>query len=283
MLVEILDGLLRSEYSYNQSGHTSVRIRAQSAVLFAAMVAMSGPAYSGSPARQLILTYQFSPCTGPVTVTAGAPYSGDRVTEAFYKLSNGLTLHAVAEQGRLYRDSRGRTRSEEPVGKPEDQSAPLVRIFDPQSRAEYILDPQRQVAHRLSCEVAAEPMVGKPQGEALGARWIEGLLADGVRLWTTYNNGPLPVGEERWTARELGTVVLQKIQDPRAGETIRRLAHVSRQEPDASLFRVPPGYLVVEESGPFSLRISVSQGTVRANRTDLPWPFQAFSLPAMNR
>lgn len=51
---------------------------------------------------------------------------------------------------------------------------------------------------------------------------------------------------ERWTSPELKVLVMSRQSDPRFGETTDRLTNISRAEPAAELFEVPPDYRVVE-------------------------------------
>jgi hypothetical protein len=59
----------------------------------------------------------------------------------------------------------------------------------------------------------------------------------------------------------------QKLNGTQPGKAVRRTDHkpaahsaypsnISRVEPDPGLFRVPPGYQVIEETGPYTIRIS---------------------------
>jgi hypothetical protein len=93
---------------------------------------------------------------------------------------------------------------------------------------------------------------GEPKVEQLGARDIEGVIADGVRSTFTIaagavgNERPIEIVDERWYSTELQTTVMSKHSDPRMGETTYRLTKVSRAEPASSLFEVPADYKVVE-------------------------------------
>jgi hypothetical protein len=54
---------------------------------------------------------------------------------------------------------------------------------------------------------------------------------------------------------ELRLTILSKTVDPRSGENIMRMDNLSTSEPDPGLFQVPPGYQIVEETGPFTIQI----------------------------
>jgi hypothetical protein len=107
----------------------------------------------------------------------------------------------------------------------------------------------------------AEPGSESKQ-EKLGQSSIEGIMADGVRTTTVVpagavgNERPITVTDERWYSPELQTTVLSKHSDPRMGETSFRLTNISRSEPAASLFQVPPDYETVDGTkGPVQIKI----------------------------
>lgn len=83
---------------------------------------------------------------------------------------------------------------------------------------------------------------------------IEGLTVEGMRMTRTLpegaegNDRPIVSVTEQWSSPDLRVTVLSKTIDPRQGETTRTLIHLSRAEPDISLFQPPPDYRVVEET-----------------------------------
>ncbi|MGA2771074.1 MAG: hypothetical protein ABSG26_09700 [Bryobacteraceae bacterium] len=88
--------------------------------------------------------------------------------------------------------------------------------------------------------------------ESLGRQTIEGVPADGTRTTLTVaagqwgNEQPIQIVTERWYSPDLQTVVLSKHTDPRMGETVSKLANISRAEPPNSLFEPPADYKVAE-------------------------------------
>jgi hypothetical protein len=90
--------------------------------------------------------------------------------------------------------------------------------------------------------------------EQLGRQLIEGVPADGTRTTLTIpagqigNEHAMQIITETWYSPELQTTVLSKRSDPRSGETVFRLANVSRAEPPRTLFDVPVDYKVSEAS-----------------------------------
>jgi hypothetical protein len=80
---------------------------------------------------------------------------------------------------------------------------------------------------------------------------IEGLLTQGVQTTDTIpegvlgNDRPLTIVTETWYSDELQLAVLTKRSDPRSA-TVNRLTTISRVEPSANLFEVPPDYTIEE-------------------------------------
>jgi hypothetical protein len=86
--------------------------------------------------------------------------------------------------------------------------------------------------------------------EDLGEQTVEGILAKGSRTTTTIpagaldNEQPIRIVSEEWFSQELQVLVMTKHSDPRVGDTTYRLVHISRTEPDKSLFELPAGYTI---------------------------------------
>ena len=67
-----------------------------------------------------------------------------------------------------------------------------------------------------------------------------------IAAGTIGNEQAIDVSTESWYSPALKAVVLRKRSDPRFGEITYRLVNISLDEPDASLFRVPDGYRIVD-------------------------------------
>jgi hypothetical protein len=86
--------------------------------------------------------------------------------------------------------------------------------------------------------------------EDLGTVMLQGLPVTDVRTATVVpigragNDAPITKTHEVWTSQDLKLVMKQQTEDPRTGMTTVELEEFSRAEPDAKLFRVPPGYAV---------------------------------------
>jgi hypothetical protein len=96
---------------------------------------------------------------------------------------------------------------------------------------------------------------GKPRPdisvEDLGYREIEGISARGVRLTNLgtesdgeWNGKPVRI-TETWASDGLAATILEIHSDPRKQmEDIVTLTNIKREEPNHSLFQIPPGYKV---------------------------------------
>ena len=95
---------------------------------------------------------------------------------------------------------------------------------------------------------------GTAQTEPLGSQVIEGIQAEGTRTTMTIPSGrigndkPIQIVTERWYSNQLQAVVLSRRSDPRVGQTVYRLTHITQAEPAAELFQVPSEYTI--QDGP---------------------------------
>jgi hypothetical protein len=95
----------------------------------------------------------------------------------------------------------------------------------------------------------------------LASKNIEGVVAEGTRGTTTWpvnsqgNDRPIVQTNETWRSAELKETVLTTTSDPRNGESVTKLIHISRAEPDLALFQPPAGYTIVDEKDPFTITI----------------------------
>ncbi len=186
-----------------------------------------------APAPGMQYTYEFvSKQTAFETrVVKGAPYSADAVTEVTQTLADGNRIHNTSK-ATLYRDSEGRTRREQTVGKVGPLVAsgePLQIIFinDPVAGTSFTLEPRAKVASRITRsserttaelkarveKLAAEQNAGNVfhqkvqdreegaresrqyKNESLGTQTVEGIACDGTRTTLTIPAGQ--IGNER--------------------------------------------------------------------------------------
>ena len=94
----------------------------------------------------------------------------------------------------------------------------------------------------------------KPQIEDLGMKSINGVEARGRRTTRVIpagregNDQPITVTSERWTASDLGLVVMSVNDDPRNGTITMEMTDIEKGEPDPALFQVPEGYTVKDRT-----------------------------------
>jgi hypothetical protein len=219
------------------------------------------------PAFLLSLTALFATASAAQN---GIPYSAQQITERVQTLADGTRITQKPRKVNLYRDSLGRTRSEDlATSDTESEEITSVNIVDPVAGVRYSLDPSTHTARRWSTAKpsatttsAAQKHDEGPQvsRESLGTQTIEAFLAQGNRTTTVYpvgsfgNDGPVTVTIENWRSPELQTVLLSKVSDPRTGDTTSRLTNISRSQPDPSLFQVPAGYQVIVAGPPSAPR-----------------------------
>jgi len=218
------------------------------------------------------------------SVKTGAPYSADEVTGNVQTLADGTHITRTNAPTKVYRDSVGRTRKERPLfhGDAKAEASPdwpqVIEIVDPVAQFKYVLDVSGKVAHRQQLQVVEpEPRrrsgaivkpaaqtgdEAKPQtnSEKLGTETIEGVLAEGTRTTFIYptgsqnNDRPITVVTEMWMSPDLRVMVLDKHSDPRMGDFTMKLTNITRGDPPATLFQIPPDYTVVDEPGAFTLK-----------------------------
>lgn len=210
--------------------------------------------------------------SGPRGVT-GFPYSADEVTETTQTLADGTQIRHK-QLIKVYQDSEGRTRREEYFGPPvgtegEENSMLVVRIFDPVAGVAYTLHPSNRTAHKSELRRSTPqpppsttgapatprsvpPDRPRPTHEELGTQMMEGIEVKGVRIIMTIpagaqgNDQPIQITSESWFSPELPITMMHTRNDPRHGETVRRITNLVRDEPPATLFQVPPDYTIEE-------------------------------------
>ena len=215
------------------------------------------------------------------TVT-GAPLTGDLIVTRDTTLADGNRIHNESKS-RVYRDSEGRIRREMGVDLVTPATGnvkrSLVVIIDPVAGKRYMLNPDNKTAREMpthgprhfdkSGEVHLNAMggpdgpgavsmnvMGGPGGpgaatqEQLGSKAVNGLQAEGVRVTRTIASGqigndkPIEVVTERWYSPELQIAVMTVHTDPMMGTMTTKLVNVTKGDPDATLFQIPPDYKV---------------------------------------
>jgi hypothetical protein len=226
----------------------------------------------------------------------GAPYSFEQVWETSQTLADGTHITQERMQSYMWRDSAGRTRIETALDPSsfhqngQKNEWRDIRITDPIENVFYLLDQQQHIAYRFQLldpqAAPADPSLANAPGNTANARTAPAVnspeqpprperarqdlgtqVMEGVTVWGTKTTDTFPVGMvgndrpisricEMWMARDLGVIVLRTCSDPRFGDTTFRAKNLSTAEPDPSLFQVPAGYQIVEETGPVTLRFT---------------------------
>jgi len=189
------------------------------------------------------------------TPVTGVPYSAVETREFSQTLPGGNVIQKQ-EQSKVTRDSEGRVRTE---------SGNTVTIFDPVAGNFTRLDSQRLTAAQTALPPSRTARTRPAQGnwqphrgptgatfqtEDLGTQTINGLVATGTRMTETIpanaigNQQPIVVTRTTWVSTELKVPVQIVSSDPRFGTSTMNLTGVTREEPDAALFKVPSGYSV---------------------------------------
>lgn len=196
-----------------------------------------------------------------------APYSAEETSLRMQTLADGTQVTEKTGTGHLYRDSRGRTRTERLIAPGAPNETLIVEIIDPAVNARYILDARNKVAHRFlltpphaavkarSAETAAEDAAAPQRQygqESLGQRMISGIVTEGRRIVTTIlpaagsNDRFTVTTTEMWYSNDLGLTLYSRIGDPRAGELTYAITNVSLSAPDPALFEVPADFTIVD-------------------------------------
>jgi len=232
-------------------------------------------------------TFHLSPFLPPPVINA--PYSGEEVGESSQILVDGthITRPNMGPQQKTWRDSQGRVRTERSLGPRRDNNtAVIVEIHDPVAGYVYVLDTVNHVAHRIHVDasptappaasirppsapagsgggagtaVATAPRLQSTQ-EQLGTKMIDGVLVSGVRTTTIIpegaqgNDRPITTTSESWVSNQLHLPLLTVAYNPMSGTMTRKFANFSTAEPAPSLFILPPGYTIVDETGSFTIR-----------------------------
>jgi hypothetical protein len=252
-------------------------------LLFLAATAVRGQNEINCDGQNCAFTFSFDDgINGPPPVVTGAPYSGQMTRNNSRTLPDGTHTSVNQSDPLTYRDSKGRLRTEQPVYRNDPPDRParpdnftVVEIQDPVAGYQYILDPVTRVAHRMPYKPAAivawqpRPLTaaGPPTtntmpggatwtNEPLGTMTISGITAVGYRITGTGTGGrgnrPFTDSDEHWDDPHTGVSLLSKhVDDYSSDEMIATIFNYSVAEPAPSLFMIPEGYKIVDETGPF--------------------------------
>lgn len=204
---------------------------------------------------------------GSIRGIEGKPFSADVINQHSKALADGNRIDQEMN-GKMYRDSQGRIRSENEVFVANGEKHQFVSIHDPMQGVTISLDPSRKTARINHYPNPAErPPMPPPvsaqdrpreshSSEQLGHMQIEGFDAIGTRFTRTTpanaigNAQPLVSVTEMWRSPELNVELVVKNSDPQNGENVHKLLNIQRGEPDPALFQVPADYAVTDMPAP---------------------------------
>jgi len=217
-------------------------------------------------------------------VITGAPYSGLFTHEDSRTSPDGAPATKKSFSFMTYRDSKGRVRTEQPIypHRAAGEPAPpdnfiVVEIHDPVAGFQYILDPVNRVAHRMPLQPRTvgrfqapgkkypnEPYtVANPDGwtteiEPLGTQTVSGVATIGTRITNTApgvtsEGRTIRSTDERWRDPRTGVELLVRTINTDGSTVTQTMVNYAAEEPDPSLFRIPDGYQVVDETGAFKV------------------------------
>lgn len=226
----------------------------------------------------------------PIT---GAPYSATQINPRIQILQDGTKVTSDGLVDHVYRDAAGRTRMERPLQLPANMknSLYIAEINDTVANQKIVLDPVNRVAHRMAMQPAPEKLkdalVNRLSGaplrvvgddvepsaknrfesttEQLGQKVVDGLVVVGSRISSIIpvgamgNDRPFAITTEFWVSPELKMPVYTKTSDPRLGEMLIVLKDIRRAEPDPALFQIPKDYKVIDETGAFTVSVTIPQ------------------------
>lgn len=221
----------------------------------------------------------------PATIVESHPFSADLVISWQQQMANGVPIRGESH-GKVYRDSKGRTRIESEGESPQSKGHTVISIHDLLDHTVTWLDSQTRTAtiypypanSKLSAS-AVEPKPAKQQDPAdddappslsavtgggiyptpttpLGSKQIEGITVTGTSAPDYTAMGLILAGIRRpfpgsitidsWYAADLMFVLSMEGRDKYSNSRSLRLVNIVQAEPSATLFAIPPGYTVID-------------------------------------
>ena len=201
-----------------------------------------------------------------MTPVPNAPFSATVNIVSRETLPDG-SEHVVKTVNHVARESSGVIYNERRVLVPASYSGEprllSALIYDPSSRLSISLDPYSHLARevRQTHEPSLTPgptapgpvMPGTIETD-LGEQTMNGVSLHGLRRERTLaadrsgTGKPVVITDDYWYAPALSVYLIIRHNDPRTGEQLVGLAEIDRAEPDATRFRVPDDYKVVDET-----------------------------------
>ncbi len=194
----------------------------------------------------LAQTTQYTGIRQAFVVIVGEPFTADRLTQTAWIKLDG-TPGTETENGRIYRDSQGRTRME---GRLDGAGAwQTLEITDPVAGIAYRIPgirAGRVIAYRSPLpskqirETASELGAVEAKRANIGVQTIAGFTAVGHR-----ESGSAKAISELWVSPQLMTTLMSKRTTDRQMITTT-LSNIRLIEPDSQLFQPPQGYTFLD-------------------------------------
>jgi len=206
-----------------------------------------------------------------------APFSATVEVETANHLLDGTTL-SQKRTSKIARDFHGRTREEYELPFPTNGPKPTqIALYDPVTGIRTLLFPASHNARQIlpggvpprfsgtpNLPPNTLPLVLSPnarsqvtiQREDLGIEFVDHLEVQHIRETQTFperllgNDKAISIVLEYWFSPELQVFLRANRYDPRSGSQTLAVKDLRREEPDASLFEIPPGYTLVEGNRP---------------------------------
>lgn len=200
-----------------------------------------------------------------------APFSLTLETEWSRPLNNGGT-YTVENRRHIKRDSAGRIYQERWLLVPKNSKVPsvmnVIQASDPAAHTLYNCQVAEKrcylISYTGSTAVSYRPVMAGPSGplpngvgfqtsETLGHSSIDGMDVVGYRHsvtlnpWTAGNDQPMVSNREFWYSEQLGINLHSIFESAQTGRQEFTVTEITTSEPDASYFKVPKGYTVVDQ------------------------------------
>ena len=205
-----------------------------------------------------------------VTPVPGAPFSGTVEILSKEPLPNG-SVYTRRTVNHIARNSSGVIYNElRKLEPPDFQGEPRLNrshIYDPQTRLSTFLTPETHIARQIVLrEPPLAPANSTPDStvapsnaqnlrtQDLGTETVAGLMLHGTRKMRTVpaalsgTGHEVTITDDYWYSEDLKVYLVLKHDDPRTGEQFVGIIKVDRQEPDPSIFQIPPTYKIVDET-----------------------------------
>jgi hypothetical protein len=219
----------------------------------------------------------------PATIVESHPFFADLVITWQQQMPNAVPIRGESH-GKVYRDSKGRTRIESEGEAPQTKGHTVVSIHDLLNHTVIWLDSQSRTAdlYPYPSKSSASPVEPKPAKRpdeadddappslaavtgggmiprpitSLGSKQIEGITVTGTSAPDYSALGIILAGIRRpardfitidsWFATDLNFVLSMEGHDQYSNSRSLRLVNIVQAEPSATLFAIPPGYTLID-------------------------------------